>query len=90
MGKLPKYTQHLRTWGEVWIVKKIKDDNVCGRGVIMIFGGYANGHTCDVYHMLNPGTLNVCETCGVIWIHMMFFHMIRVNHVHRRESRWGY
>jgi hypothetical protein len=48
---LPRFAQHLHTWGEVGTVKTGKDGKTGDRGVACIFIGYASNHKGDCYRM---------------------------------------
>jgi hypothetical protein len=41
---IPKFVKHLRTFGEVGIVKNMKDGKVGDRGITMMFVGYSSAH----------------------------------------------
>ena len=72
-GKLPAFAKHLRTWGEAGTVKMGKDGKVGDRGATMMFIGYANDHTGNVYQMYYPVTKRIWVTRDVIWLQRMYF-----------------
>jgi hypothetical protein len=74
-GKLPNFAKHLRTWGKAGTVKTKTPTTakLADRGMHCMFVGYALDHAGDVYHMWNPKTGWVHETCDVIWLCHMYF-----------------
>jgi hypothetical protein len=52
--QIPLFVKHLRTFGKAGIVKNMKDGKVGGRGITMMFVGYAEEHTGKCYRMYNP------------------------------------
>ena len=74
-GKLPKWTQHLRTWGESGTVK-IKTDTtpkIADRGIQCMFVGYSVDHDGDCFDMWHPKTNKVYITRDVIWLNRMYY-----------------
>ena len=74
-GQLPKWTQHMRTFGEAGTVKvhtkmagKVND-----RGIQCIFVGYALQHSPDTYRMWNPKTNSVLVSRDIIWLRRMYY-----------------
>ena len=78
-GKIPRFANHLRTWGEAGTVKTIttKVSKVLDRGIQCMFVGYAMNHDGDVYRMWNPETVRVMISRDVIWLKRMFFENVR-------------
>ena len=50
------------------MTRKLKD-----HGAQCMFIGYAKDHAGDVYHMWDPNTNRIHETCDIIWLKRMFF-----------------
>jgi hypothetical protein len=48
---LPNFTQYLRTWGEVGIIKTSKDEKIGDQGVTGMFVGYTSNHERNCYRM---------------------------------------
>ena len=66
--KLPKFVNHMRTWGEAGVVKtssktsaKLKD-----KGITCAFTGYADDHAGDCYRMWDPVEHQIYITRDVI------------------------
>jgi hypothetical protein len=77
-GKNPEFSQYLRTWGEVGMVK-VKTDatpRIGDRGVKCMFVGYSLDHTADCYEMWDPATLRVNQTRDVIWLNRMYYNRV--------------
>lgn len=74
-GVNPKFTHHLRTWGEAGTVKTklIETPKLADRGTACMFIGYAMHHDGDCYKMWNPVTSRVHTTRDIIWLHRMFY-----------------
>ena len=71
---------YLCTWGEAGTVKvktqltgKLKD---CGVQCMMV--QYAQDHKGDVYHMWDPLTNGIHETCNIIWLHHMLYEKTKL------------
>jgi hypothetical protein len=74
-GKLPKWKNHLRTWGEAGTVK-IKTDTtpkIADRGIQCVFVGYSKEHDGDCVEMWYPKTNKVYTTRDVIWLNKMYY-----------------
>jgi hypothetical protein len=74
--KLPKWSHHLRTWGESGTVK-IKTDTtpkIADRGIQCMFVGYSKDHDGDCYDMWYPKTNKVYTTRDVIWLNKMYYN----------------
>ncbi len=54
-------------------MKNMKDGKVGDRGIIMMFVGYAEGHSGNCYIMYNPVTLQICESRDIIPMGGMYF-----------------
>ena len=74
-GKLPRYANHLRTWGEAGVVKTKTDTTpkLNDRGEKCMFVGYADNHDGDCYEMLNWSTKRITLTRDVRWLNKMYF-----------------
>lgn len=75
LGSNPKWTAHLRTWGEAATVKtktqatsKVED-----RGTTMMFVDYATDHEPDCYVFWNEKTNRTCQSRDAIWLRRMYF-----------------
>ena len=75
MGKLPKFVDFLRIWGEAGTVAyKMKTSSTLedrGRQCMMI--GYEIDHPGDCYRMWYPKHNTILITRDVTWLHRMFF-----------------
>eukprot|EP00957_Ditylum_brightwellii_P061087 4635712-Ditylum_brightwellii.AAC.1 len=74
VGALPKFSSHLRTWGEVGTIKthkKITQKN--DRGITCMFVVYATDHEGDCYKMYNPSSGIVYESCDILWLKRMYY-----------------
>lgn len=72
---LPRFTKHLRTWGEAGTVKLIKVNKVDNYGATCVFIGYASNHEGICYRMWNPLKRSIHETRDVVWLHRMYFEV---------------
>ena len=74
-GSNPKFTNHLRTWGEAGTVtlRDHKSGKIIDRGVHCMFVGYATDHAGDCYRMWDPTTGRVHLTRDIRWLKRMFF-----------------
>ena len=75
-GQLPKFSAHVRNWGEAGIVKIASDmsSKLQERGTICMFIGYCDDHGSDAYEMFNPKTKRYYKTRDVIWLKRMFYN----------------
>ena len=74
-GTNPKFSEHLRTWGEAATVT-LKDKStpkIDDRGNQCMMVGYSTDHTGDCYDMWDPNTGRVHKTRDVIWMKRMYF-----------------
>ena len=74
-GQNPKFSKHLRTWGEAGTVKvkskmapKLND-----RGVTCMFVGYSTDHDGDCYDMWDPQSGTIYITRDIIWLKRMYY-----------------
>jgi len=76
--KNPKFSKHLRTWGEAGTVtlKSKATPKIADRGMHCMFIGYATDHDGDCYRMWNPKTNRVHETRDVVWLRRMFYEKV--------------
>ena len=74
-GKNPRFSEHLRTWGEAGVVhlKNVGTPKLADRGLTCMMVGYALDHDGDVYRMYNPDTKRVHVTRDIKWLDRMFF-----------------
>jgi hypothetical protein len=74
-GSLPKFVNHLRTWGEAGTVTTAHNfkGKVIPRGTHCIFIGYAIDHPGDCYCMCNPTNWQVYETRDVMFLKRMYY-----------------
>ena len=78
-GVIPKFADHLQTWGEAGIVKtkNIGMPKLADRGVMCMFVGNSTAHDGACYRMWH-GTAQgkgntIYVTWDVLWLHHMFF-----------------
>ena len=75
-GELPKYSRHLRVFGEIGIVSDYANMKIRGkladRGKPCLFVGYPENHASDVFRMINLQTNKVILTRDVIWLHQVY------------------
>ena len=71
----PKFTKHMRVWGESGVVKvkKVGTPKLANRGVNCMFVGYASEHAGDCYRMYNEDTQRVHVTRDVRWLNRMYY-----------------
>ena len=74
-GVNPKFSKHLRTFGEAGTVKtrSTGTPKLANRGVACMFIGYPIHHEGDCYRMWNPVTNGVHTTRDIIWLQRMFY-----------------
>jgi Reverse transcriptase (RNA-dependent DNA polymerase) len=74
-GRLSKWVNHLRIWGEAGTVKMKTDTTpkIADRGIKCMFVGHARNHDGDCYEMWNPSTNKIYVTRDVIWLNRMYF-----------------
>ena len=72
-GHVPKYTSHLRTWGEAGTVKtKSKfSSKLSKQGTICMFVGYPSNHNGYCYEMWDPSTGGIHVTRDMLWLRWM-------------------
>ena len=86
-GTNPKWTKHLRTFGEIAILvdnRKIKG-KLEDRGIPCIFIGYPENHSGDVYKFFNYKLKSVLHSRDVVWIGQKYGEFISQPHVHKRD-----
>ena len=71
-GANPKWTVHLKVWGEGAVVTVGKDSNMGNKGAKMMFVGYAEQESESV-RMWDPSTRRVIVTHNVIWLKKLYF-----------------
>ena len=64
--KVPAWTKNLLTFGGAGIVKDYKKGKVLDRGIIMMFVGYSEDHTVNVFQMYCPETSRILQTRDVM------------------------
>jgi len=71
-GEMPRYSKHLRRFGEVAVVTKFGSNEIKGkladRGFKCLFMGYAKNHAGDVYRMLDPLTKRIKTSRDTKWL----------------------
>ena len=70
-GEMPKFSEHLRVFGEVGVIRKIENKTqpkLENKGLYAIFVGYSSDHSGDVYRMYCPTTRNVRMSRDVRWL----------------------
>ena len=73
---IPRWSKHLRTWGEVGTVMtkdKKMPTKVGDCGVQMVFMGYPDDTSSNAYRMWNPGTNQIIVSRDVVWLKRMYF-----------------
>jgi hypothetical protein len=60
--KVPALTKNLCTFGNAEIVKDCKKGKVLDRGIIMMFVGYSEDHTANVFQIYCPETSRILQT----------------------------
>ncbi len=65
------WTKNLCTFGEAGIMKDGKKGKVLDRGIIMMFVGYSEDHTVNVFRMYCPETSRILQTRDVMWLGRM-------------------
>ena len=87
-GKEPKYSNHLRAFGELGVVAKGGKKKLKGKlenhGDIF-FSGYAKEHAGDVYRMINVQTRKVTETRNVTFVGKMLGKIYDLDFYHTRR-----
>ena len=81
-GKIPKFANHLKIYGEAGTVtlKSKKTPKIDDRGVQCMMVGYDLDHEGDCYRMYDPITERVHLTRDIIWLKKMF---------HKRPTELG-
>eukprot|EP00985_Skeletonema_marinoi_P020006 scaffold11691_cov76-Skeletonema_marinoi.AAC.1 len=72
-GEKPKWTKHMKRFGECGVVKEGKNGKAGSRGIAMMFVGYAANRESDSYVMYNPNTRKTVTTRDVIWMKRMMY-----------------
>ena len=71
-GEMPRYSKHLRRFGEVAVVTKFGSNKIKGkladRSFKCLFMGYAKNHAGDVYRMLDPLTKRIKTSRDTKWM----------------------
>jgi hypothetical protein len=74
-GELPKWSKHLKIWGEAGTVKietkttpKLED-----RGIQCMFVGHSKDHDGDCFEMWYPRTNSLYQSRDVIWLKRMYY-----------------
>jgi hypothetical protein len=75
-GKIPKWVNHLRTWGESGTVKVRTDTTpkIADRGIQCMFVGHAKDHDGDCYDLWYPKTNRIFSTRDVVWLNKMYYN----------------
>jgi hypothetical protein len=75
--ELPKYTKHLKVWGEAGVVKikKIGTPKLANRGKVCMMVGYADSHAGDCYRMYDDDTKLVHLTRDIRWLKRMYYNV---------------
>ena len=73
-GSVPRFSKHLRTWGEEGTVTTKMDSTPKpkNRGFHCMMVRYADGHAGDCYQMWNPDTDKVYERRDVVFLQRFF------------------
>jgi hypothetical protein len=69
--KVPAWTKNLCTFSKAGIVKDCKKGKVLDGGIIMVFVGYSEDHTANVFLMYCPETSRILQTRDVMWLGRM-------------------
>ncbi len=67
----PALTKNLCTFSKAGIVKDCKKGKVLDRGIIMMFVGYSEDHTVNVFQMYCPESSRILQTRDVMWLDRM-------------------
>ena len=94
---VPKFVNHMRTWGEAGVVKtKSKPSSkLTNKGSSCMFVGYADNHSGNCYRMWEPMGNYIYVTRDVLWLKRMFFNKVNetnennVNHVELPHTAAG-
>ena len=78
-GVLPKFSKHLKKWGEAGVVtlRDLKKSKMQDKGLTCMFVGYAQDHAGDCYRMYNPDTSRNHTTRDVKWLGRMYYKNLR-------------
>ena len=74
-GNLPPYVPHMRTFGEIGIVRNIHQGTVWkleNKGIPAMFIGYTNEHAGNVYKMFNLQTHKVLMCRDIQWLNKTY------------------
>jgi hypothetical protein len=74
-GKIPKWVNHLRTWGESGTVKVRTGatPKIAYRGIQCMCVVHSKDHDGDCYNMWFPKTNRVFCTRDVVWLNEMYY-----------------
>jgi len=74
-GKLPRFSEYLRRWGEAGVVKlrTSTTPKIYDRGKVCMFVGYSPDHHGDTLRMWDPDTKRVHLSRDVVWLKKIFF-----------------
>ena len=73
-NKLPKFSKHLRKWGEAGVVtlRDLKKSKIQDKGITCMFVGYSPDHAGACYRMYNPDTSRIHTTRDIKWLGRMY------------------
>ena len=90
-----KYTKHLRSFGEMAIIRDIKSikKKLDNRGKLVMFIGYAKSHSGNVYRFLNLATSKVVLSGDVKWLGLLYGDYMKnkniINNHINKEVKWS-
>jgi hypothetical protein len=76
-GKPPKYIDHMRIFGEMGVIKDHDGgfkSKLADKGTTVMFLGYAQDHSGDVFRFLKIKTMKVVLSRDVIWLNQLYYH----------------
>ena len=88
-GKMPNYSNFLRTFGEIAIVNnsglKIKG-KLRDRGIQAMFVEYADNHAGNVYRFVNMKTKKIILSRDVTWLNKLYGDMYKQNDIAKKYN----
>ena len=70
---LPRWVNHMRTFGKAGTVRTGEYGKVGDRGVTMMMVGYADNHEGNCFRMFNPLRNSIIESRNVTWLRRMYY-----------------
>ena len=74
-GRLPKWTEYLRPWGEAGVVtnKVIGTPKAANKGITCMLIGFSDRHAAGCYRMWNEETNRILITRDINFLNRMFY-----------------